>query len=415
MAKDHPRKQPGPDTNKSDGIDSSSWIGQAISKLIGFITRNFRRMPRWVQVVVYLIFSGTIVFAILITVKPDLLEYVFRPKPEPPEVEIRGRISGMNGTDIPDSLWSLELFAEEDLFVRKMTLGDQFAFQWILKVPKAEMGAQQKFSFLKYNPDAKKTQQLGRGTNFLRQDLYDQSVRSGDGKVHLALDYDFMELAMDTTGVQARHSTVRPGFALPALIPEAFAQPKTQKRPFTRDSIQILFKKYGETQNPAQQMAIRDILPEGGTPLMLELVDSLKKALSRGRKASVSDYVLALSDFDSLSLLTSGGRYQDRLDNRFYAKAVELLHTGNEFESRNTATFLQSLHDPRSLDYVFREFFHSNSPKPQRLCLYVLEGFSSSANAQARNRVKDWLDQTSRANVPVETKKTLKEIRTNFR
>lgn len=404
MAKDN---SPNPQDN---GADNLSGLPQPFRFMAYLIDKYFIKMRPWVQILIILGFFLLLMLAGLKALWPELLT----PQKESPYVELRGSVTGPEGADIPDSLWAIELFSE-DLFVKKAVVADRFSYRWILKVPKEKMDAAQRFKFVKYDPEARKTQQLGSGVGYSRDDLYEYTQHSKDGEVHFELDYITMELQMDSTVLRARPSSVRPAALVPFLHQKTTDQRKQQlELKISSDSLDAVFKEYKASTNPVQQMKMREILVETGTSTMLALADSLKRAVARNQKGSVSDFALALSEYDSLGQLTSAGRYSDRFDKRFYEKAVELLHTGNEFESSNTATLLRKLQDARSIDPLFQEFSHSNNVRAQRLCVYVLEIFSLNKSVQVKGKVKGWLEERLKEKLSPEINKAVKSALAKF-
>lgn len=404
MAKDNSTNPQG------NGADNLSGLPQPFRFMAYLIDKYFIKMKPWVQILIILGFFLLLMLAGLKALWPDLLT----PKKESPFVELRGSVTGPEGVDLPDSLWAIELFSE-DLFVKKAVVADRFSYQWILKVPKEKMDAAQRFKFVKYDPEARKTQQLGSGAGYSRNDLYRYTQQSKDGEVHFQLDYITMELVMDSTVLRVLPSALRPAALFPILHQTSSSQSKRQyELKISSDSLDAVFKEYKTSANPVQQMMMREILVETGTSTMLALADSLKRAVARNQKGSISDFALALTEYDSLGQLTSSGRYSDRFDRRFYDKAIELLHTGNEFESRNLATFLRKIQDARSIDPLFREFSHSDNVRAQRLCIYVLETFSLNTGAQVRGKVKTWLEERLKEKLPADIRKAVNSALTRF-
>ena len=149
-------------------------------------------------------------------------------------------------------------------------------------------------------------------------------------------------------------------------------------------------------------------LAKGDTYSMLTMVDRMKQVLSKGDEDEVADYALALSNHDSLGLLTTR-RHYSLLDDNFYTKAVSLLQTDDEFESKSMALFLRQLKDPRFLDLIYHEYSRADSAKTKQLCLFVLEGFAADSSEYVKRELKAWLGVERLKEQPFEIAESLEQ------
>lgn len=385
---------------KNNGGPQSKWnlFTKIVEWVLEFLSKHFPGMPKWVRVSVYL--GVYVVFLVIVGV---LIYALFFP-PEDADIEIVGRLTGRDRAALLDAHIVRDL-AAENLFVYKKpsAVFSRFTYEWILRVKRDKLTTLLGIAISQYDTISKKPQPLCEAM-FTPEELLENSY---EGITSLEVDQYFTSLKL--VKAQGKPGGVKPlGFIsfVGSLVPQVKGQSRisAQYKALSRDSADILLKEFRAVKNPVAQMQILGELSFADTAFTVQLAESLKSAVLKGRHADVTAYARILADNQQLASLTSSGEYRGVLDTTFYVKAVELFHTGQEHESRSMASFLRALQDARALKYLYREFEQTKSPLAKILCLNVLEAFFTNSSPWIREQVLNRLAEFER-------KETSKDIR----
>jgi hypothetical protein len=357
-----------------------------------FLEKYFRAMPRWVQVSVYLLLVVYFIAASVRLFMPEAWDLLFDR-----EQEIRGEVQGSDGSYLPVSAWLTEINGDK-LYIRKKKIADdRFYYEWILKATPKEFRNKVHLNVSEFYQDP--TNEHMRGSRYLFQVGFvpaELRQKSGDAPLVLRLDLDRRLLTTDVAAESGGSIGERKENVFTALVPSAYAQSKAPIKVLARDSAAVLLRDFRKLNDPFSDRDLKYLLPAAGSQVKIAVAESLKKAVSRGNKGAIADYAAVLTEYDSLFIFTSAGSASTIFTDRFYASAVTLLHTGNDYESRRMAWFLYKLQDARSLPHLFKEYSVAPTTRARKLCLYVLEAFASNGDPGVRKRVKDWLAATHR-------------------
>jgi len=121
---------------KEDSHPSLRVLDSLADGMFDFMTKNFRKMPKPVQILVYLIIVACFFGAFSKIIFPEWFS---------PEIEIMGVIALAGGRSIPDSISTVELEGER-MFVKKTDEEDYFVYEWIVKAPKYALAEEQRFN-----------------------------------------------------------------------------------------------------------------------------------------------------------------------------------------------------------------------------------------------------------------------------
>jgi hypothetical protein len=385
---------------EGNGGPQSKWnlFSRIVEWVLDFLGKQFPGMPKWVRVFVYL--GVYVVFLVIVGV---LIYALFFPSKEG-DIEIIGRLTGPDRAAISD-MHIIRDLAAENLFVYKKptAVSSRFTYEWILRVSREKLSTPVAFAISEFDTTSKKPQALCENS-FTPAEL---QASSYEGVTSLEVDNFFTALRL------AKPPEV-PGGVRPAgyvsvlgtLLRTSSLQsrPSAQSRVLAKDSAALFLKEFRAAKNPVAQMQLRTELSYADPLFTIQLAESLRSAVLGPRTADITTYARILTDNRNLALLTSSGEYRSIFDATFYGKAVELLHTGRDSESRSMASFLRALQDARTLQYLYHEFEATNSPLAKILCLNVLEGFSTNSSPVLKEEVENKLRE-------FEAKETSKEIR----
>ena len=353
-------------------------IPEFIKELWKFIVENFKRMPKWVRVIVYLVTFAVVMLVVVRYSLPELFESSY--------AEIHGEILGPDGEYLPLSALLIE-FHSDNLYVKKNQEADLVRFDWIVKLDKKKLNESVKFKVREYNQRTSDgvTRQLAH--RFSHDfDSHELLRRSERGIVKLEFDIDRRHLAPRE---EAGENVKRMSFAIP-LPSFLWAAASTPQQALKKQVYDTLVRGYTRSANPAAQMEIRETLSGSDVNTMVSLAESLVVAVNQRRKDDIVSFATALSDFPSLAPLSSSGSHKQVLAGNFFRKAADLLE-GEYFVGQSVSWFLQKAQDARSLDPVFALYDRTTNERAKQLCLYVLEAFASNADVRVKDRVKTWL------------------------
>ena len=381
-----------------------------LKQIWDFIEKNFKAMPKFVRVFVYLLFVAYFIGSSVRVFWPEVWEMALDE-----EQEIRGEIQGSDEPYLPLSAWLTEINGDKLYVKKKKIADDRFYFEWILKVTPKELNTKVHFYVAEFyqdpaNPEIKGSRYLFR-TEFIPSKL---QRATDENRIVLKLDLDRRALAASTPVNAVSSPEQSDGNFLAMIVPRVFAQSKSPIKVLARDSAAVLLRDFRKSSDPISDRNVRFLLPAAGAPIKIAVAESLKKALARGNKGATADYAAVLTEYDSLFMLTSAGSSSAIFDDRFYRSAVTLLHTGSDYESRRMAWFLYKLQDSRSLQHLFREYTATTSVRAKRHCLYILESFSTNGDPKVRSRVKEWLIATQRGEKSRELGQALAESLKKF-
>lgn len=386
-------------------IENSRGMPQPLGWIADFINRFFPKMPKTVQVVVFLAFVAYFMFATLRLLWPVLFPTDY--------IEIRGEVTGQKCLPLPDSLSIME-FSGEGLFVYKkpVGIGDQFTYDWILKIPRSKVDEKQWLALTWYNPIMKRPVILT-SKAFSAKELKDHCV---DGKVHLEIDSSITNISVASCNREANNllSSLSELF-----VKQAIAQPQNKmQKAMPLDSINFLLRQYEKVRNPVVQLQIIKTFSTADTSAVLVLAENLKEAVIENKKTDIAVNAPLLSNSDLLAIFTADGKYAALFDSLFYSKAVQLIHTGAVYECQSIAKLLHNLQDPRSVNHIFQEFSRTDSPKAKQLFLYILEGFAKTSKLNLKIRIKkkleQWLEEAQHGEERSRINKTIKQTLFKF-
>ncbi|MFH0988680.1 MAG: hypothetical protein V1799_01550 [bacterium] len=357
------------------------------------VVANFRKMPRWVQIIVYFIMVGLVSFGIVWT-----LYWTVGPQGNPTvvsdEIEITGCIKAPNGGGLPDSLMHTELIGE-NVYVHKRAThhySQRFVYEWLIKLKRSEVNTPIPFAFVRYS------QQKGIYTTLCERDIYPSMFIANAPalKPHLEVDNDFLSLSLVVPPEKDSAMTEQPGYASSWLIPSAWAQTKstTQAKPkLSLDSARRVYEAYKESKNPINQMSMKKELDRAGDEYMVMVAEELKQDVLQNRRIDAINHAQVLANFSTVGQLSSSGTYAVILTDKFYEKAVGYITSGVETENRTMTILLRRIQDARVLPYVFRSYQPAKNDLSKKLLLQVVEGFAYNSNTAIKQRIKTWLQQ----------------------
>jgi len=372
-----------------------------------FIEKNFKAMPKAVRVFVYLVFVAYFIGSSVRMFWPEVWDMMLDK-----EQEIRGEIQGSEEPYLPLSAWLTEINGDKLYVKKKKVSDDRFYYEWILKVTPRELNSRVYFNIAEFYQDPLNPQIKGSRYLFHAEFVPSELQKSHDAPLILKLDLDRKSLA---SSLPLNNSLAPTSGSFSAMLfPRAFAQSKAPIKMLSRDSATVLLRDFRKSSDPISDRNVRFLLPAAGAPFKISVAESLKKAVAKGNRGAAADFAAVLSEYDSLFVLTSAGSASAVFDDRFYGTAVAILHTGNEYESRRMAWFLNKLQDARSLKHVFNEYAAAPNARAKKLCLYVLEAFSTNGDPMVEARVKEWLLRTQGAEKSKELGQALAEALKKF-
>ncbi|HUI31921.1 MAG TPA: hypothetical protein VLX91_17055 [Candidatus Acidoferrales bacterium] len=374
--------------------DSQSDAGPASSLpppfnwIANFIDKYFIRMPRPVQVGVFVVFVLYFLVGSVKLFAPEIWDSVWSA-----DIEIEGVLTGSGGNVVVDTVGQYSL-SGQSLFVTKdfpnPMVPTECEFHWILKVPRQDMDQQRTFTLMdgflekgaiRTTPRTLLNHRTGNEVKLALTEI--------PATVKVKIDY------LDTSGTQLSSMNM---FSGNLLFPPAWYG-RVQQSSVRPDSVGILLERLTEPKYARVQLQIRQLLTNGGSDVMKIVADSLRNALLGGRVSNAGLYALALSDFDSLALFSASPLYRKIFADPFYEKAADLIRTGDQLQSNYMATLLHNLQDARSTKYVIQAFQQSSSESAQGLCLYVIGAFSANSSKELKSSIKSQLQALNASNL----------------
>lgn len=387
------------------------WIIDLLKTLVDYLPQGAKVIVFYL-LTVYLLIATTVV---ILWILPS------------EEIEIHGSVRAPNGNYFPESVIDVDLNGI-DLYVTKVSEADSFHYEWIWRVPKSRIDKIRKFTFSKYDPDARRIMTLSSITMTPKKYKSSKEVlieMANDFRVpQISASFSlfnriFRELINFFSGLidsnifpaSNLHSPSQKYFAWRELNIDIGAanpqrKPRIKEASFlsanndsTRPEQEVyqrlspedvgdLLDNYMMAKHPIIQIEIREQLAQADSLTALLLADSLVEALMLGRSADISDYALILTDSKFLGMFASGGRYHDTFNDSLYKIIVNRLHTGNQFERNNLTLFLRQLQDERTVPYLLEDFSHLGHENAKRSSLIVLESFSTHPSDSLRQVIE---------------------------
>ena len=361
------------------------------------------------------------------------------------EVEINGSIRAPDGNNFPLSVIDVNLQGI-DLYVTKVRAGESFYFEWIWRVSKSKIDKTRRFTFSKYDPDARRILALSyvkmtpRAYRSAKEVIIEMGIDFRDHhiKASSSIMHRFFSGLIDSkifpdsklySPRQGYFAWGEPHFDIGATHPQS--QPRIKEasflsanrgrtqteqevrrdyQPLSPKNVGDLLDNYRMAKDPIIQIEIREQLAQAGSATALLLADSLVEALMQGRSADISDYALILTDSDFLGMFASGGRYRDTFDDSFYSNVINLLHDGNQFERNTLTLFLRQLQDERTVPYLLDDFSHQGHQDAKRSSLVVLESFSTHPNDPLRQAIEARLKDEQAKDPSDELRKAIEHV-----
>lgn len=374
------------------GSSAAGGILDLIQTILKFIVDNFRRMPKFIQIFVYLIFVGIFVFLIW--------RYTYSPPP-PKYIQIKGEIKFADGNGIPDSLMYYDLVSKGGIYVMKEPQFDQsnyFYYRWICFIRTDEANKEIPLAFAKYDAT---TRQFITSRPLILYPVHYLPFPE-DSVLHSITDASFSYISEPPYYDKSITQQTSGNRWMP--FSTAFAQTNTIPKTINKNATIPLVNEYFSTKSPMTKLTLLSKFELCDDESMLMIVDSMKYYVQRNNPEIGSTFAAILTGFKNLSELCSDGKYSGKLSSEFYQKTVPYMNSANETISRNMSGFFQKIQDARMLNYVFFSYSLSTTLLAKRLYLDVLASFSSNRSAAIRTTVIDWLENTKN----VETDNDLK-------
>lgn len=385
MAKD--KKEKG---NAESGtvMTKTSNLWSPLSGLWGFIEKNFSKMPRPVQVSVYVVIVIYFLLASIRLVAPEAWDALWNS-----DVEIQGVLTKPNWGGVEDTTGT-HFLSGTQLYVTKdhpNPNSPRYYFRWILKADRQKLDDPVFFSVMEGT--------LEKGIfRITPRELIDHTT---NGYVRM----EFRDIPL-TGMVRIGFFEETPVVTTASLVPAVWEAPFPQyqksyksKNPVNPDSVGIFLQRLLLPEFASSELTIRNILVGGGIPAMKVVADSVRTAVFDGRTSAAAMYALALSDYPSLYLFSTSESYSKVFEDPFYQKASRLLYEGNKKEGLYMATLLHNLQDARSLKYVFDAYDKATSDPSKGLCIYIVSSFVTNSSTGLKSdlsaKLKSLMERTT--------------------